>query len=193
MNDNPNKEPLSDDWTEKTISTNPVFKGKVISLQVDTVELPNGKEATREIVRHPGAAAVIALVEGKLLVVEQYRKPLERFQIEIPAGKLDPNEDPMTAAARELEEETGYRAQSLVLYNAIATSPGFADEVIYVYFTDQAVRGEQKLDEDEFLNVSAITMEEADAYIAEGRICDAKTLVAVLAWKLYMATGKLLS
>ena len=193
MSDNQNKELLSGDWTEKTVNSKPIFAGKVISLQVDTVALPNGKEAAREIVRHPGAAAVIALVDGKLLVVEQYRKPLERFQIEIPAGKLDPNEDPMTAAARELEEETGYRAENLVLYNAFATSPGFADEVIYIYFTHQAVPGEQRLDEDEFLHVSAITMEQADAYIAEGRICDAKTLIAVLAWKLYAATGKLLS
>ena len=193
MKEHENNQSVLEQWVEKTISTESLFTGKVISLQIDTVELPNGKEATREIVRHPGAAAVIALVDGKLLVVEQYRKPLERFQIEIPAGKLDPNEDPMAAAARELEEETGYRADNLVLYNAIATSPGFADEIIYVYFTDQVVAGEQRLDEDEFLNVSAITMEEADAYIVEGRICDAKTLIAVLAWKVYNATGKLLS
>jgi len=193
MKERGNNQSVSEQWVEKTISSKPLFTGKIISLQVDTVELPNGNEATREIVRHPGAAAVIALVEGKLLVVEQYRKPLERFQIEIPAGKLDPNEDPMTAAARELEEETGYRAKNLVLFNTFATSPGFADEVIHVYFTDQVVAGEQRLDEDEFLNVSAITMEEADAYIAEGRISDAKTLIAVLAWKLYNASGKLLS
>lgn len=193
MNEQEKNQSVPDQWVEKTISSQSLFTGRVISLQVDTVELPNGKDATREIIRHPGAAAVIALIDNKLLVVEQYRKPLERFQIEIPAGKLDPNEDPMTAAARELEEETGYRAENLVLYNAFATSPGFADEVIYVYFTDQVVAGEQRLDEDEYLNVSAITMEEADAYIAEGRICDAKTLVAVLAWKLYAATGKLLS
>ncbi len=180
-------------WNEPTLRSEPIFSGKVISLQVDTVELPNGLEAKREIVKHPGAAAVIALTEGKLLVVEQYRKPLEKFQIEIPAGKLDPGEDPELAAARELEEETGFSAVSLQHYSSFSVSPGFADEVVHVYFTDQVIKGKQKLDEDEFLNVSAITMEEADAYIAEGKICDAKTIIAVLAWKAYLISGKLLT
>lgn len=176
-------------WREETIHTKPIFQGKVITLQVDTVALPDGKEATREIVRHPGASAVIALLDGKLLVVDQYRKPLDKFQIEIPAGKLDAGEDPMEAAARELEEETGYRAKNLMLVSAFYTSPGFADEKLYLYFSDQLEAGEQHLDADEDLRVEAITMEQADAYMAEGRISDAKTIVAVYAWKLYLNTG----
>jgi ADP-ribose pyrophosphatase len=124
-------------WREETISTEPIFTGKMISLQVDTVTLPGGRTATREIVKHPGAAAVIALVEGKLLVVEQFRKPLEKFQIEIPAGRIDPGEEPLAAAARELEEETGYRSSRLQLLSAFYTSPGFADEKLFVYFTDE--------------------------------------------------------
>ncbi|MBW7459148.1 NUDIX hydrolase, partial [Paenibacillus sepulcri] len=92
----------TDEYREPTVSTEPVFQGKVISLQVDTVTLPGGGTATREIIRHPGAAAVLALIDGKMLVVEQYRKAMEKFQIEIPAGKLDAGEDPMAAAAREL-------------------------------------------------------------------------------------------
>ncbi|WP_424766141.1 NUDIX hydrolase [Paenibacillus sp. sgz302251] len=178
-------------WREDTIKTESIFEGKMISLQVDTVALADGRTATREIVRHPGAAAVMALLDGKLLVVEQFRKPLEKFQIEIPAGKLDPGEDPLTAAARELEEETGYRAKELKLLNAFYTSPGFADEILYVYFTDQVEQGTQNPDEDEDLKVEAITLDQADAFIAEGRISDAKTILAIYVWKLYTLTGRL--
>ncbi|CAM4503659.1 NUDIX hydrolase [Paenibacillus endophyticus] len=178
-------------WREETISTEPIFEGKMITLQVDTVTLADGRTATREIVKHPGAAAVMALLDGKLLVVEQFRKPLEKFQIEIPAGKLDPGEDPLTAAARELEEETGYRSDDLKLLSAFYTSPGFADEKLYIYFTDKVEQGVQNPDDDEDLRVEAITMEQAEAYIHEGLISDAKTILAVYAWKLYILTGRL--
>ncbi|MEK3881525.1 NUDIX hydrolase [Paenibacillus sp. PL2-23] len=178
-------------WREETISSEPIFQGKIISLQVDTVTLADGRSATREIVRHPGAAAVVALLDGKLLVVEQFRKPLEKCQIEIPAGKLDGDEDPLVAAARELEEETGYKAKELKLLNAFYTSPGFADEKLYVYWATELEPGEQQLDEDEDIQVEAITLEQAEAYIAEGRISDAKTILAVYAWKLHQLTGSI--
>ncbi|GLX69065.1 ADP-ribose diphosphatase [Paenibacillus glycanilyticus] len=178
-------------WREETISTEPIFEGKMITLQVDTVAMPDGRTATREIVKHPGAAAVMALLDGKLLVVEQFRKPLEKFQIEIPAGKLDAGEDPLEAAARELEEETGYRSDNLKLVSAFFTSPGFADEKLYLYFADNVTVGTQHTDEDEYLQVEAITLDQAEAYIAEGRISDAKTILAVYAWKLYQLTGKI--
>lgn len=186
-----NKKQSADLWREETISTEPIFQGKMISLQVDTVALPEGRTATREIVKHPGAAAVMALLDGKLLVVEQFRKPLEKFQIEIPAGKLDPGEDPLQAAARELEEETGYKAVDLKLLNAFYTSPGFADEKLYIYIAEQVEKGVQRPDEDEDLFVEAITLEQAEAYIVEGRISDAKTILAVYAWKLYNLTGRI--
>lgn len=176
-------------WREVTTQTESIFTGKVISLQVDTVALQDGRSATREIVRHPGAAAVMALLDGKLLVVEQYRKPMDKCQIEIPAGKLDSEEDPIAAAARELEEETGFRAKSLKLVSAFYTSPGFADEKLYLYFANELELGSQQLDEDEVIHVDTITMEQADAYIAEGRISDAKTILAVYIWKLYQHNG----
>nr|WP_308640010.1 NUDIX hydrolase [Paenibacillus silvisoli] len=181
----------TEQFQEKTIKTEPIFKGKIISLQVDTVELPDGKTATREIVRHPGAAAVLALLDDRMLVVEQYRKPMEKFQVEIPAGKLDAGEDPMTAAARELEEETGYRAGKLRPLSAFYTSPGFADEKLYVYLAEDLVKGESAPDEDEYLAVEAITFEQAQQYMKEERISDAKTILAVYAWQIYRLTGEI--
>jgi len=178
-----------DKFEEKTLRTEPIFQGKVISLQVDTVRLPNGETATREIVRHPGAVAVIALVDDRMLVVEQFRKPLGRSQVEIPAGKLDPGEAPETAAKRELEEETGYACASLAKLSSFSTSPGFADEIIHVYVAEGLTKGQAHLDEDEFLDCEAITFEEAQRYIREGRIGDAKTLIAVYAWQIYRMTG----
>lgn len=174
---------------EETLETKPIFQGRMISLQVDTVKLPDGGTATREIVKHPGAVAVLALIDGKMLVVEQYRKPLERVQVEIPAGKLEPGEDPLEAAVRELEEETGYRAARLTHLQSFSTSPGFAEEVVHLYFADELLKGEVHLDEEKFLTCEAITLEQAWQYIREGRICDAKTLLAVYAWQLREATG----
>ncbi|BBH21071.1 ADP-ribose pyrophosphatase [Paenibacillus baekrokdamisoli] len=181
----------TDHYRELTVKSEPIFQGKIISLQVDTIQLPNGGTATREIIRHPGAAAVLALIDGKMLVVEQYRKPMEKFQIEIPAGKLDAGEDPMVAAGRELEEETGYRAGKLRPISAFYTSPGFADEKLFLYVAEDLVKGDSRPDEDEFLAVEAITFEEAQQYIREERISDAKTILAVYAWHIYRLTGEI--
>ncbi len=184
-----NKDIASHPFYERTLESKPIFEGRIISLQVDTVSLPNGETATREIVRHPGAVAVVALLDGKMLVVEQFRKPLEKMQVEIPAGKLDAGEEPEAAALRELEEETGYRARSIRHLHSFSTSPGFAEEVVHLYVTDDLEPGQAHLDDEEFLTCEAITLEQAQAYIAEGRICDAKTLLAVYAWRMYALTG----
>lgn len=178
-------------FEETTIRTNPIFEGRIISLQVDEVRLPNGETATREIVKHPGAVAVMALVDGKMLVVEQYRKPLEKSQVEIPAGKLDKGEEPLDAAKRELEEETGYKAGSIRHLTSFYTSPGFADEIVHLYVAEDLARGKVNLDEDEFLDCEAITLEQAEDYMKQNRISDAKTILAVYAWKLYQLTGTL--
>lgn len=174
---------------EVTVDTSTIFEGKIIDLQVVTVTLPDGTKATREIVRHPGAVAVLAIKDGRMLVVEQYRKPLERTQVEIPAGKLDAGERPEDAAKRELEEETGFRARSLIPLGAFSTSPGFADEIIYLYAAVDLEEGTMKPDEDEFLEVSALTMDEAFDAMRQGRIGDAKTIQALYAWKIYEMTG----
>lgn len=182
---------LNNKYEETTIQTESIFNGRVISLQVDTVNLPNGKIATREIVKHPGAVAVLALHEGKMIVVEQFRKPLERSLVEIPAGKLDPGETPLEAAKRELEEETGFCSESLRLISSFYTSPGFANEIIHLYVAEDLVPGEVHLDEDEFLDIELITLEQAQQLIADGRIRDAKTITAVYAWQIYQLTGQI--
>ena len=176
-------------FEEVTIKTTPVFQGRIISLQVDEVQLPNGEVTTREIVRHPGAVAVIALHDNKMIVVEQYRKPLEKSQVEIPAGKLDAGEHPLEAAKRELEEETGYTSESIRHVCSFYTSPGFADELLHLYVAEQLTPGPVRPDEDEFLECFSISLDEAKKLIAEGRISDAKTITAVYAWQLYQLTG----
>jgi len=177
---------------EKTISTKLIYQGKIISLEVDQVELPNGQLATREIVRHPGAVCILALIDDRMLVVEQYRIALGKNQVEIPAGKLEKGEDPKEAAMRELAEETGYRCNSLELVCSYYTAPGFSDEIIHFYVARQLVKGELNLDEDEFLECSAITLEQANQYIIEQRISDAKTIAAIYAWRHYKLTGNFL-
>lgn len=179
-------------FEEKTISSTPIFDGKIISLQVDEVTLPNGEEAKREIVKHPGAVAVIAVTEkDEILFVEQYRKPLERSLVEIPAGKIERNEDPAVTARRELEEETGYTTDQLAYVTSFYTSPGFADEIIHLYYTDalKKLTYEVPGDDDEFVELMALTLEEAEQYVVEKKIYDAKTVYALLYLK-GLRTGK---
>ncbi|MEK4824857.1 NUDIX hydrolase [Niallia sp. FSL W8-0951] len=167
---------------EKTLKTEHIYSGRIIQVQVDEVELPNGKTSTRELVKHPGAVAVIAITDdNKLVMVEQYRKPLEKVIVEIPAGKLEKGEEPALCARRELEEETGYECESLELVSSFYTSPGFADEIIHVYVAKGLKQKENAagLDEDEFVNVLEISLDEALEFIKEKRIFDAKTIFGV--------------
>ncbi|AWB45071.1 ADP-ribose pyrophosphatase [Paenibacillus sp. CAA11] len=174
---------------EKTLSTRSVFEGKVVSLHIDTVELPNGETATREIIRHPGAVAVLAVREGRILLVDQYRQALGRCELEIPAGKLEKGEEPSEAAKRELEEETGYRAGKITLLHSFYTSPGFADEIIHLYLAEELTSGEASPDEDEFLELYEVSAEEAKNFITEGRISDAKTVLAFYIWQSRQKSG----
>ena len=170
-------------FEEKTTKTTPIYDGKIVKLQVDEVILPNGQVAKREIIKHPGAVAVVAVTaEDKLVLVEQYRKALERSIVEIPAGKIESGEEPMMTARRELEEETGYGAHSLTFLQTFATSPGFADEVIHLYVAKELYKIENKaaLDEDEFVELLEVSLEKAQSMVADQRIFDAKTAFAVL-------------
>ncbi|BDH61327.1 ADP-ribose diphosphatase [Lysinibacillus sp. PLM2] len=177
-------------FEEKSVRSERIYEGKVVSLKIDDVILPNGKEAKREIINHPGAVAIIAITdEGKLVLVEQYRKALERSIIEIPAGKLEKGEAPEQTARRELEEETGYGCQNLTYVQSFATSPGFADEIIHIFVATDLYQIEEKaaLDEDEFVSLMEVTVEEAEKMVKDQHIFDAKTAFAVLWMKLNKA------
>lgn len=170
----------SDGLTEKTIDSQEIFKGRVVHLFLDNVQLPNGAKATREVVKHPGAVAVIAVnPEGKLLLVRQYRYPLDKIIYEIPAGKLEPGEDPEKAAVRELEEETGYSCAKMEQIISFYTTPGFSDELIHLYYTDSLISGQQHLDEDEFLEATAFDLKEAVQMVQSMQIADLKSMYAV--------------
>jgi ADP-ribose pyrophosphatase len=168
------------DFNEKTLSTKTIFTGNVIDVKLDQVELPNGKKSRRELVYHPGAVAVIALNdENRILMVRQFRKPLERSLVEIPAGKLEKGEDPEQCAYRELEEETGYRAKTLSHVASFYTSPGFSDEIVHLYYADELDKGNPHTDEDEFVELMEVTMEEALDLSKRQEIYDAKTVYAL--------------
>lgn len=170
-------------FEEKTIDTEKVYDGKIIKLQVDDVTLPNGKISKRELIKHPGAVAIIPITKDqKIVFVEQFRKPLEKSIVEIPAGKLEAGEKPEITAVRELEEETGYTTNKLSLVTSFYTSPGFADELMYIYFSDELELVETPVagDDDEFVELIELTLEEAKMYVKQQRIHDAKTNYAIL-------------
>ncbi|MFF3022961.1 NUDIX domain-containing protein [Gottfriedia sp. NPDC057948] len=169
-------------FEEKTLAEEKVFTGRVISLYYQKVELPNGNTSTREIVKHPGAVAVIPITnEGKIIFVEQYRKALERSLLEIPAGKLEKGEEPLVTAKRELEEETGYEAANWEHIQSFYTSPGFADEYIHIYVAKglKKLENSAALDEDEFVEIFELTLDECLEELKKGSIHDAKTCFAV--------------
>jgi len=160
--------------------TRNIYTGKVVTLNIDRVTLPNGATVDLETIRHPGAAAVVPLKDdGTVVLIRQFRHAAAGFIYEIPAGKLHPGEDPVHCASRELEEEVGYRASSYELLTSILTAPGFADEVIHIYKATGLMKGQQQLDPDEVLEVIEMPLSEAVAKIEEGTIRDAKTIVGL--------------
>jgi len=160
--------------------TKNIYRGIVVNLNVDTVTLPNGFTVDLEVVRHPGAAAVVPLKDdGRVIMIRQFRHAAGGFIYEIPAGKLHPGEDPGACAARELEEEIGYRAGRLELLSSIFTAPGFTDEVIHIYKATGLTTGRQQLDRDEVLEVVELSLPEAIRMIEAGTIRDAKSIVGL--------------
>lgn len=178
-----------EEFEEKTISRKEIFKGHMIDVFLDEVQLPNGEMSTRELVFHPGAVAIIPITaDNKMIMVKQFRKPMEKVLLEIPAGKIDPGEhdNPRVTAERELEEETGYRANRFTFVTSMYVSPGFANELLHIYYAQELekVPNPRPQDDDEILELYTVTLDEAKAEIASGLICDAKTIFAVQYWEL---------
>ena len=162
--------------------TKNIYKGRVVDLRLETVTLPNGATVELELIRHPGAAAIVPMKDdGTVLLIRQYRHAVGGYILEIPAGKLDPDEDPRDCAARELEEEIGLRAASLEPVITFFTTPGFTDEVIHVFKATGLTPGTQNLGHDEVLDVIEVPLPQAMTWIADGTIRDAKTIVGLQA------------
>ena len=164
--------------TEKKLSSRTVYDGKILKLTVDEVQLPDGNKSVRECVRHCGGAAVLLVLGGKVALVKQHRYLYGKDIYEIPAGKLEAGEDPAKGAARECEEETGYRAEVEKLLE-IYPSPGYTDEIIHIFLAKNARYVGQRTDEGEFLTCEFVPLEKVVEMIDCGEICDAKTVTAV--------------
>lgn len=166
------------------VSSARAYTGRVISLDVDEVRFPDGSVGSLEMVRHPGASAVVpVLTEGDdpvVLLIRQYRYAAEGYLYEVPAGRLDPGESPIACAHRELREETGYTAERVEPLFTMFTTPGFTDERIHLFLASGLVEGESALESDEFVELVPLPLSEAMRLLEEGQIQDAKTALALL-------------
>ena len=168
------------DTKEKKIASKEIYKGKIIDVYVDKVLLPNGNETYREVVRHCKASAILAFTDENTIILEnQFRYPYDEMVLEIPAGKCDKDEDPKDAAVRELEEETGYRANNITFLGEFYPTVAYTDEIIYLYLATDLVKTKQHLDADENLDYFKISFDELLKMVKEGKIKDGKTLAAI--------------
>ena len=173
---------MKDGLSEIRESSREIFNGKILHLFEDMVRLPNGSQASREIIRHIGAVCVIPVMEdGKVVMERQFRYPIGQVIWEIPAGKLDsPDEDPLEAAKRELREETGYSAETWQHLGVFYPAAAYCDEKIHMYLATGLQKGDRDLDEDEFLDVELVPLADLADMVMSGEITDAKTQIAVL-------------
>lgn len=170
-----------DGLTEEIVDERTAWAGTFLRAEDVTVRLPNGRLAKRDVIRHPGAVAVIALTDdGKLVLVHQYRCSIEQVTLEIPAGKLELGEDPQHAAARELVEETGYEASRMAYLGPIATAAGYSDEMIHIFMAMGLRFVGARPDDDEFLSVDLVDLNEMVDAVLDGKVVDSKTVIGVL-------------
>lgn len=169
-----------------TIASHRIYTGKVVTLDVDQVRFPDGSTGELEMIRHPGAAAILPFLsdpagdDPQIMLIKQFRHAADSYLYEVPAGKLEPGEDPEECAARELREETGCSAQRIQHLFTTYTTPGFTDEQIHVYIAVGLTRGEAQRERDEFLEVHTMTLSRSLQMIQQGDIRDAKTALAIL-------------
>ena len=168
---------------ERKIDGTSVYVGKILSLRVDRVELPNGRVATREVVGHPGAVAILAQsAPDAVVLVRQFRYPIGEVSLELPAGKLEQGEDPLPAAHRELAEETGYTAGNMQFVMSFYSTPGFSDERMHLYLATDLKAGTPQPDDDEFIDCLTVDRSTVAHMVDKGELTDAKTLVGLLWW-----------
>jgi ADP-ribose pyrophosphatase len=167
--------------SEETVHSERIYQGRVVGLRIDTVRLANGHEVKREIVEHDGVVAIVPVhADGQILLVRQYRLPARATLLEIPAGGIDPGESPEDAVQRELQEETGYRAQRLSRLTGFWVAPGYSTEFIHVFLAEDLVESRLDADDDESIELERYPFDEALALVDSGAICDAKSIIGLL-------------
>lgn len=178
--------------TEKTLSSQSVFDGRILHITLDEIELPNGKQSKREVVNHPGGVAVAALdEENNLLFVRQFRYPYKEVVLELPAGKLEKGSTPLENGKRELLEETGAEGYSYISLGQVYPSPGYTSEIIHLYACRVKSVGESRPDDGEFLNVEKIPLDKALEMVLNNMIPDSKTQIAVMKTALLLQSNKI--
>lgn len=174
----------------KLIKSNILYKGKVFDHQVDEIEYNSGNKGIREIAIHPGGAVVVPVKDdGKIILVKQFRYPLQKILIELPAGKLEKGEDPLVCATRELEEETGYKSNKIFKLGEIYTAPGYCTEILHIYSATELIPGNYNREEGEHgMEILELSIAEIQHMIMKGEITDAKTIVGIY----YLQNNKIL-
>ena len=166
---------------ENKISSTIIYQGRLLDVRCDKVILPNGKTSTREWIKHPGAVCMIPrLPDNKIALIRQYRYPVNKEMIELPAGKLEDNENPVTCAKRELEEEIGYKSEKLTFLTNLHPAIGFSDEIMGLYLAEDLVQTTSNKDEDEFLELIPTSLNKAVEMVWKGKITDVKTIIGIL-------------
>lgn len=169
------------DMTEKTLESQTIFEGRLLRVRLDRVEVPGGQQAGREVVEHPGGVGIVPVDgEGRVLMVRQFRYPIREVLLEIPAGKREKGEDHRITAERELSEEVGASAGKLTYLGFLYASPGFCDEEIHLYLAEDLTFGQTHPDEDEFLELERIPLEELVEMALDGRLRDGKSVAGAL-------------
>ena len=164
---------------EKTLKSEKIYQGKILSLRVDTIEMPNKKYSKREIIEHKAAVVMIAIKGTKLLMVRQYRKAVDKTLLEVPAGLVEVQETPIQAATRELEEETGYLCKNPKYIMEFYTSPGYSDEKIDLFLAEDLIKTEQHLDDGEFLELEEVEIEDLKKKVLYGEVQNASSIIAI--------------
>ena len=166
---------------EKTLSSRLIYEGRAVKLRVDTVKMPDGRETTREIVEHSDCVAIIAIdADDNVLLVEQFRKPVEKTLLEIPAGGIDPGEDPVTTVCRELREETGYLPRKVERLGGFYSAPGYSSEYLYLYLVTDLAPNPLHAEDTENIRLVRVAIAQIPGLIASGSICDAKSIAGLL-------------
>ena len=172
---------------EKTLTSEQVYEGKIVNIRQDSVEHVNGKTSFREVVEHAGGVVILAVDDNnRAYMVRQFRYPIGRAMLEVPAGKLEKGEDPLEGAIRELREETGLTAEKLIYFGGTYPSPGFCDEQLHIYLARGLTHGEACPDEDEFLNLEVVDLDELVQMAMSGKLLDGKSINAIFMAREYL-------